>query len=160
MVRVHLRIDLDLVRQGVSLGAQFGLKSLELLGSFAELIERSVYEPESLRRTPDGFGFVLRNPPLRMGAFSALRLFVDGERVAPEGAFVHPGGRDAPIAFAAISAADPVEIPIGRRTYIAARRPSIRDGKHQLRLEFQSVAIPPPVWFEFEDTLRDAEAMP
>ncbi|HZY69876.1 MAG TPA: hypothetical protein VFF67_02715 [Thermoplasmata archaeon] len=157
MVRVHLRLDLGLVRQGVSLGVQYGLRSLEVLGSFAELIEHSVYEPASLRRTADGFGFTLRNPPLRMGAFSALRLLLDGVPVPPDSAFLQPGGRPDAIPFSALSAAHPVEIPIGRRTRITVRHPPVDDGRHHVRLEFQNVAIPPLVWFEFEDMVREEE---
>ncbi|MCI4349978.1 MAG: hypothetical protein L3K15_00455 [Thermoplasmata archaeon] len=154
----HLRVDFAILRQGLLVGWEFGLKSLEDLGAFAELLQHSVYESGSLTHVPGGLGFVFRNPPLRMGAFSAIRIFLDGERHPDASAWVHPGGVPRAIPLAEIGPDAPVVIPVGQRThFLLTDVGTIAAGRHKVRLELQSVAIPPLVWFEFEDDLPPAE---
>lgn len=153
----HLRADLSLLRQGVSLAWEFGVRSLEGLTRIAELIEHSVYEPRSLVRTPDGVAFTLLNPPLRMGAFSGLTVRWDGGTVPPAAvALALPGVRD-PLPATRVGPTQPFTFPVGQRTTILLALGSPAAGRHRVRLELESVAIPPRVWFEFEDELR-AEA--
>ena len=150
----HLRLDLSLARQGLSVGWEFGLRSLEDLGAFGELLQHSVYEAGSLRRLPGGIGFVFRNPPLRMGAFSAIRIFLDRERHPDACAWVHPAGVPRALAFPEVSVDAPLVVPVGQRThFFLSGTESLREGTHEIRLELQSVAIPPVVWFSFDDTL-------
>ncbi|MCI4319638.1 MAG: hypothetical protein L3J87_01190 [Thermoplasmata archaeon] len=157
----HLRIDLSLVRQGLSVGWEFGLRSLEDLGSFGEMLQHSVYEAGSFRRVPGGVGFVFRNPPLRMGAFSAVRLFLDGQRHPDACAWVHPAGVARAIGFPEVGVETPLVIPVGQRThFFLSGTEALRDGAHEIRLELQSVAIPPVVWFSFDDELAPSSERP
>jgi hypothetical protein len=145
---------LSLLRQGLSVGSQFGAHSLEALLSVAETIEESVYERGSLTWTSNGFTFRLNNPPLRTGAFSSLGLTIDGARVST--GRVRVGGHpDLPWREVTdISRERPLELRPGDRIEVAVDRPT-REGVRELtvRLEFQSIAIPPLVWLEFTDTL-------
>jgi hypothetical protein len=153
----RLRGDLALAREGVEVAVGFGARSLEGLVDVAELLEHSVYEPQSLRRTPEGFGFVLLNPPLRMGAFSSVRLLWDGTPVASgHGAILLPDAPPRPLE--SIVRGDPVTLPVGRRTRFTVRAEDVANGRHHVRLELQSIAVPPLVWFEFSDELRDVAA--
>ncbi len=150
----RLRGDLALLRQGARIAVGFGFRSLGGLVDVAELLEQSVYEPRSLARTPEGFGFTLLNPPLRMGAFSSVRLRWNGTVVDPAHATLAlPEG--PPRSLASIGPMVPVTLPVGRRTLFAVEAREVARGRHQVRLELQSVAVPPRVWFEFADELRE-----
>jgi hypothetical protein len=149
--------DLSLVRQGVQVAVGFGLHSIEGLIDVAELLEHSVYEPQTLRRTPTGFVFTLMNPPLRMGAFSSVRLFWNGQLVDPGQASIalpHSPVR----ALGSIGPREPVTLPVGRRFHFIVQADPVPRGRQRLRLELQSVAIPPLVWFEFDDELRESRS--
>jgi hypothetical protein len=151
----RLRGDLALLTQGVEVAVGFGVRSLEGLADVAELLEHSVYEPRSLRRTSLGFAFTLLNPPLRMGAFSSIRLLwndavVDPDRVA----LSLPGGVRRTLA--SIGRDAPVTLPVGQRAHLEVTANSVQTGRPHLRLELQSVAVPPLVWFEFSDDLNES----
>jgi hypothetical protein len=149
----RLRGDLALLTQGIEVAVTLGVRSLEGLAGVAELIEHSVYEHRSLARTPDGLTFVLRNPPLRMGAFSSIRVLVDGIAIPPEATAFEMGGL-ARVLMNTVDRDRPVTLPVGERTRVHLQcAPPVGDRVH-LRLELQSVAIPPRVWFEFSDTVR------
>ena len=150
------RGDLSLLRQGVGVAVAFGFRSLEGLVSVAELLEKAVYEPRSLRRTSTGIAFTILNPPLRMGAFRSARLLWDGADLPPRTALLRTGASPDPVFFDSIDTAHPIEIPVGARTVVELRVPSVAAGRHRVRLELRSVAIPPLVWFEFSDELRPA----
>jgi len=148
-----LRCDLSLLRQGVSVAVGFGFRSLEGLVDVAQLVEQSVYEPRSLTRTPSGFGFTLLNPPLRMGAFSSVRLLWNGVAVDPQrAALCLPGS--VPVRLSSVGLTDPVTLPVGRRTRFTVEAEEVARGRHQLRLELQSIAVPPRIWLEFSDEMR------
>jgi hypothetical protein len=148
--------DLSLLRQGVEVAVGFGIRSLEGLAEVANLLEQSVYEPGSLARTPDGFAFTLLNPPLRMGAFSSVRILWNGHDVDPGIAAIRlPGLPDRPLS--GISVVAPVTIPVGSRTGFSVASREVARGRHHLRLELQSVAVPPRVWFEFSDEMTERE---
>ena len=156
----QIRLDLSLVRQGVTIGYQFGVRSIEELGRIAELVERSVYERHSLTRTPEGLRFTLLNPPLRMGAFSSLGLLLDGVPLPPERSWVRTGREDRR-SFSSVDRDHPVTLPIGSRTTIEAEvSPSANKGAIRVRLDLRSVAIPPRVWFEFTDEPHEAAGVP
>ncbi len=57
-----------------------------------------------------------------------------------------------------LSKEQPLDLGPGARIEFAVARP-LPEGTKDLgiRLEFQSIAIPPLVWFEFTDTVRDGE---
>lgn len=149
---------LSLLRQGLSIERVFGRHSLEALVSVAETIEESVYERGSLARTPNGFSFRLSNPPLRIGAFSSLRLIVDDAPVTAERVRLR-GGRGLPWRSTAdISKEHPLALAPGDRIEFAVED-TLPEGAPELRirLELQSTAIPPLVWFEFRDDLGDED---
>jgi hypothetical protein len=152
----RLRGDLALLTQGVEVAVGFGVRSLEGLVDVAELLEHSVYEPKSLRRTSRGFAFTLLNPPLRMGAFSSIRVLWNDVAVDPNCvALSLPGGvrRD----LRSVGRDTPVTLPVGQRAHLEVTADRVDRGRHRLRLELQSVAVPPLVWFEFSDDLIESE---
>jgi hypothetical protein len=151
----HLGTALSLVRQGLTVGREFGVHSLEALLWVAETVEESVYAPRSLVRTHEGLAFVLSNPPLRMGAFSSLRLLLDGVEVPP-GEVRFRSGADRPWRTAAeVSRLTPLELRPGEPTEVTiGRAPAEGPRAVTIRLELQSVAIPPLVWFEFTEVPR------
>jgi hypothetical protein len=151
----HLRVDLVVIAQGIRLAMEFGWRPLEEMALVAELLEHSVYRHGSLRSEGDRWSFELLNPPLRMGAFSRLELFLDGARVPPEAVEVAV----PPAAARRLDTIDPehpFELPVGRRSGFTVRTPPPARGTHRVRLELVSVAIPPTVLFEFTDHLQEA----
>ena len=147
----HLRLELSLLRQGVSVGWEFGAQSLEELASVGEFLEHCVYEPSSLHRVPEGVAFTLRNPPLRMGAFSSVRVLWDHEAVPPGLVLLLREGEAVGRRLDEIDAHHPVAFSFGRRTSFRLGIGSPSRGDHHVRLELQSVAVPPLVWFEFTE---------
>jgi hypothetical protein len=146
---------MSLLRQSLSIGYDFGAHPLEALLWVAETVERSVYEPGSLVRTPQGYAFTLANPPLRSGAFSGARLSIDRQAVEPQAFFVRERGRTWRSA-GALSRSAPLRLAPGERTEFRVDIPPTAEPKPMaIRLEFDSVAIPPLVWFEFEDLPRE-----
>ncbi len=155
MPRHQVEALVHLLRQGLAIEGQFGTHPLEAMLWVARTVEESVYQPESLVRTATGVAFTLANPPLRAGAFSSVRVGVDGQPPRSEGVRVRSPGsagwRDA----SGLSRTDPLELRPGEPiefevTTSAGRHPRQRT----VRLEFQSVAIPPLVWLEFTDSPR------
>ncbi len=148
---------LSLLRQSISIGADFGAHPLEALLWVAETVERSVYEPGSLRATDGGISFALSNPPLRSGAFSSVRVLLDGQLLDARNVSVREEGRPWKSSDS-FSRADPLRLAPGVRTefHLRAPPPTV-DRPLAVRLELKSVAIPPLVWFEFQDTLRRPE---
>jgi hypothetical protein len=151
-----LRGDVGLLRQGISLVREFGLRSTERLASVADFLERSVYAPRSLRAVPGGVGFTLLNPPLRVGAFSSLRVAWDGAFHPPDQAFVRGEGHAIDRPLADIDLARPVELRPGERVDFRLIGISTTSGLHRVRLELQNIAVPPLVWFEFADTVNES----
>jgi hypothetical protein len=147
-------LDLSLLRQGIRIGWEFGIQSIAELARVGELVERSVYEPSSLATAPGGIRFTLLNPPLRMGAFSSIRLYWDRRPVASEDLAFVPEGSLSPVLGTAVTKETPFVLPVGQRTEVRATVGDVAAGRHEVRLELQSVAIPPVVWFEFADQVR------
>jgi hypothetical protein len=96
-----------------------------------------------------------------MGAFSAVRVHFDGQRVPDDAAWLHPAGASVETSLATVDREHPVALEIGRRTTVRLRLAELPGaGHHLVRVEAQSVAIPPLVWFQFTDDLHDATAPP
>jgi hypothetical protein len=149
--------SIDLLRQGIAIMRDYGLRSADRLGRVAEFLERSVYEPGSLRATSDGVALILRNPPLRVGAFSSLRALWDGTPVAPHRAFVRRNGEVIDRPLSDVSAERPVNLAAGRKIFFRFVLDAPAVGEHRVRIELQNLAIPPLVWFEFVDSVRPRE---
>jgi hypothetical protein len=143
---------LSLVRQGLTIGVQFGTQSIEALLWVAQTIEEGIYVDGSLHRTPDGIAFALDNPILRVGAFHELRVLVDGAPIAAEAVHFRSGeGADWRPADT-IGPDTPWELRPGDRTEFDVRG-SFGAGTDPLtvRLELRTRTIPPLVWFEFRE---------
>jgi hypothetical protein len=148
---------LSLAHQTISLEVEFGAHALEALLWVAETVEESVYEPGSLAWTREGLRFALANPPLRAGAFLAIRAELNGAAVPAEQLELRHGEGSAWTPAATICRTAPFELVPGRRTEVQIRCP-VRPGAEpvRVRLEFENVAIPPLVWLEFQNTPREA----
>lgn len=151
----HLRLDLAVLRQGLHLALDFGLQPVEELARIAELLEHSVYESGSLGSNGREVTFTLLNPPLRTGAFDAARIFWDGASTPVVGAWA-AGPEEGPRPLETVRRDSPLVVPVGRRTRFGfPQRGLAASGTRKVRLELHSVAIPPLVWFEFSDRLRE-----
>ncbi|MGI0071379.1 MAG: hypothetical protein ACRECT_04840 [Thermoplasmata archaeon] len=156
MASRHVGGVLALLRQGLTLGIEYGTHSLEALIGVAETVEEGVYEPRSLRRTPHGLAFALDNPLLRVGAFTQLAIRVDGAEVRGGQVRLRPGagapwrtadsvGPDRPWALAP---GDRTEVEVDGAFGEGARPVTVR-------MELRTPAIPPLVWFEFTESPRE-----
>jgi len=140
----------------IRLETEFGAHSLEALIWVAETVDASVYAPGSLVRTASGFRFSLANPPLRIGAFSGLRLGVDGTWVPPDSVRVRLGPQGSWRDSVRLSPSNPLELQAGSWTEFEADCPlPAGPGPVTIRLELSNVAIPPLVWMEIHDTMRE-----
>lgn len=146
---------LSLVRQGLSVGREFGVHSLEALLWVAETVEESVYVPRSLVRNDRGLAFTLANPPLRAGAFSSLRLWVDRVEVSSGAVRVGKGSPRVWRIASEINESAPLELRPGEPTEVSLDRVSTgAEREVTVRLELQNIAIAPLVWFEFTEAPR------
>ena len=150
---------LSLLRQGLSVEFEFGTHSLEAMLWVAETVERAVYREGSLRATAGGLAFTLGNPPLRMGSFSRLRAEVDGVPVRDDDLRVRVEPDLAWRSAASVSVERPLTWVPGARGDFEVTRPGAAEGREtRVRLELESMAIPPTVWLEFRDRVAPAEA--
>jgi hypothetical protein len=152
---------LSLLRQGLTLGVQFGTHSVEALLWVAQTVEEGVYVPHSLTRTVEGIAFTLDNPLLRVGAFTSLRLRIDGTDVAGEFVRLRRGPGTPWRTAASIGADSSYALAPGDRTEFDVVG-AFGHGTEALtvRLELRSPAIPPLVWFEFTETPSEAPSAP
>lgn len=152
-----LWFDFGLLRQGLSIEHEFGAASLAELARVARFLERAFYEQGSFARSKVGFTFVLRNPPLRMGAFSEARLSIDGHRVDGDRVHVRFDGAQEVVRFDEISPSRPLVLPVGRRSRFSIEGVPVTAGEHTLRLELQSLAVPPLVWIEITEPISEGK---
>jgi hypothetical protein len=157
---LRVRVDLALLREGLAIGREFGVHSLEEMARLALYLSGAVYDAGSLRRTAEGVEFALYCPPLRVGAFQRVGLVWDGRPIAPPDGTARPADAATPVRFDAIDRARPLVLPVGRRVEFTARMAPPPDGPHTIRLELQSVAIPPLVWFQVTDRLGPLRKVP
>jgi hypothetical protein len=154
-VRGHrLAVNLGLIREGLQIARRYGFRSLEEMARIALFLESAVYEVGSLQSIPGGVRFALRNPPLRMGAFSGLALRWDDSAVAPADCTVRTGADRPPVRFSEVGRATPIVLPIGERVEFTALVGKPSRGTHTILLELHSLAIPPRVWFRLTDQVR------
>jgi hypothetical protein len=141
----------------VRLESEFGARSIESLLWIATTVEASVYVPRSLTRTPTGLAWAIANPPLRVGAFSEVRILIDGAPVPKDRVRLRTGPARPWRSSSELSEDRPLELQGGVGVEFEADG-SVIDarGPRVVRMEFQSVAIPPLVWLEIRDRLREA----
>ena len=153
MIRRGVLEILSSIRQGVSVGLDFGSHSLAALIDVAETLESSIYEPGSLTLSGTRLSFGLLNPPLRVGAFSRVVLRCAGEEIPPGRGWWRPRGTSSWLPTDGISTEHPLLLRPGDRTQFAIDldRPP-EPGRVTVRLELTSVAIPPTVWMEIAET--------
>jgi len=145
----------SLLGQGLLIGRTFGTRSVAGLLRAAELLQQNLVEPGSGTVGPEGLEFLLRNPPLRPGAFYALRASLDTVPVPPELSFIGPAAGGPGRSFAEISREDPVGLESGVRQRVRLRPGTpMGPGAHTVRLELINVAIPLTSWLEFTARFR------
>lgn len=141
-----------MLRQGISVGASFGLASLEELARVGLELEEGVYRTGSLVRVPAGVRFRLTNPPLRIGAFHTLRVYWDGVQLDPDLAHVATERCPELRPISAVDGGDPLVLGVGESSTFSLTLPAASTaGRHRIRVEWVSVAVPPVVWLEFVD---------
>jgi hypothetical protein len=138
-----------LLRQGLALEGEFGIRPLEAMVAVARTIEESVVDLAGFERTDSGLRFALHNPPLRGGAFSAVRVGVDGAPPSSDGLRIATGVVPVGIDARTISRDRPLHLRPGEAIRFEVDRPGPSRGPRTVRLELVSVAIPPLVWLEF-----------
>jgi hypothetical protein len=143
---------LSLLRQGVSLGLNYGTRSVGALLAVAETVEEGVYEPGSLRRIPGGLALALDNPPLRVGAFGGVRVLVEGAPVAPDRLRLRHGEGTPWRVGVEVTPESPFPWGPGERTEFEVTAVDVPAGTRIcVRIELRSRAIPPLVWCEIRE---------
>jgi hypothetical protein len=161
-VRVHqVGGVFSLLRQGLTLGVQFGTHSVEALLWVAQTLEEAVYQPGSLTHSAEGISFVLDNPLLRVGAFTSVRILVDGVEVPAERVHLRPGPGTPWRTAAAVGPDSPFALAPGDGSEfaVAGNFPTGPDGM-TVRIELHEPAIPPRVWFQFWEIPSEATHPP
>ncbi len=157
----HVGDVLSLVRQGLTVGVQFGTHSVEALLWVAETVEEGVYESHSLRRTPQGITFALDNPLLRVGAFTSIRMFVNRAVVPGDRVRLRPGPGSLWRTAASVARGASLSLIPGARTEMEVDGEfGAGDDVLTVRIELHTPAIPPLVWFEFDDIPTEVELEP
>jgi hypothetical protein len=152
---------ISLLRQGLTLGVQFGTQSVEALLWVAQTIEEGVYVAHSLTRSSTGITFALDNPPLRVGAFTALTVLVEGAPVPGDRVRLRRGEGSPWRTAASIGPSVPFDLAPGDPTEFDLVGTFGRPGaKLTVRLELHNPAVPPRVWLEFTETPSAAVATP
>ncbi len=161
MPRHRVEALIRLLRQGLAVEGQFGVHPIEAMAWVALTVEESVYQPASFVRTPTGIAFTLANPPLRTGAFSAVRVGLGRRPPSAQGVRVRSPPNAPWREATTLTSADPIHLRPGDPVeFEVDGPPEGGGGPWTVRLEFQSVAIPPLVWLEFTDTPRSSPEKP
>lgn len=96
---------------------------------------RQLYTRNSLRNTPDGFVFSLKNR-LSDARFTGLeRARIDGHEYPARAFVLEPDGSD-PVALSAVSVENPLAFPLRRSVRVGVRAPRLEPGKHTLEITF------------------------
>ncbi|MGI0129206.1 MAG: hypothetical protein ACREDE_01655 [Thermoplasmata archaeon] len=157
----HVGDVLSVLRQGLTLGVQFGAHSVEALLWIAETVEEGVYEPGSLHGIPGGISFALDNPLLRVGAFTHLAVLVDGAPVAGALVRFRRGAGAVWRTANSLGAGSTWDLAPGDRTEFEVQGAFGANGAPlTVRLELHTPAIPPLVWFEFTEHPSALESGP
>jgi hypothetical protein len=153
----HVGGVLSVLRQGLTLGVQFGTHSVEALLWVAQSVEEGVYEAHSLARTSEGITFALENPLLRVGAFTSLRVLVDGAEIPGERVRLRAGAGSPWRTAASLGPDASYHLAPGDRTEFDLLGTLGRGSDPiTVRLELRCPAIPPVVWFEFTENPSEA----
>jgi hypothetical protein len=147
--------DLSVLRQGLTVGVEFGFGSLEELARIGWELERGIYPIGTLESAPEGVRFRLWNPPLRIGAFSSIHARWDGAPVDPMRSWVSTDRAPTPRTLDSVTRGAPLELGVGEGSVFVLGPPAgPSPGRHRVRIEWLSSAVPPTVWIEFEDEVR------
>ena len=145
----------------MTLGVQFGTHSVEALLWVAETVEEGVYAAGSLRRTTEGLAFVLDNPPLRVGRFTSVVLRVNGDAVPAGRVRLRVGEGSSWRTAASIDAVAPLDLGPGDRLEFGLLGVFGQGAASiTVRLELRTPAIPPLVWFEFDERPLEVSLRP
>jgi hypothetical protein len=149
---------LSLLRQGLTLGVDYGTHSLGALLAVAETVEQAVYEPGSLRRIAGGLAFSLENPPLRVGSFYGVAVRIGDAPVPPGNLRLRKRPATVWRTGAEVTRSTPYDWGPGEATDFELTAPVPAGGERVcVRLELRPLAIPPLVWCEIRE-VPSAEA--
>jgi hypothetical protein len=144
---------LRILRAGLAIGIEFGTHSVESLLGVAEAVQESVMVPHSFLRTREGVSFAFANPPLRCGAFGAVRVRIQQEEVGPDRVRLRHGPGEEWRTAASVTPTAPFCWNPGQGAeFRIAWLDRPRPGRMTVRLELENIAIPPLVWVEFVAT--------
>ena len=100
---------------------------------------RRLYVKGSLRNTPEGFQFQIKNSLGAGYAQELLPLTIDGQELPREDCYFSLG--DEPISFTAISEAKPFTLAMNKVTTIMARGRRLEEGQHRIGMGFEVVGL-------------------
>jgi len=100
---------------------------------------RRLYVKGSLRNTPEGFQFQIKNSLGAGYAQELLPLTLDGQELPKEDCYISLG--DEPTPFSAVSEATPFTLAINKVTTIVARGHRLEEGQHRIGMGFEVVGL-------------------
>ena len=121
--------------------------------SVPAFILRRLYVKGSLRNTPEGFQFELKNTLGSGYARRLLPLAVDDQQVPLEDCSFYPAARAAP--FCPVSEATPMTLAVNRATRITVRGVTLAPGPHKIAMGFEVPGLG-ALRFDFTDAPADA----
>jgi hydroxymethylglutaryl-CoA reductase (NADPH) len=113
---------------------------------------RRLYVKGSLRNTPEGFQFELRNSLGAGYAQELLPLTIDGEELPKEDCYFSLGGE--PVPFSAVNEATPFTLAMNKVTTIMACGRRLEAGQHRIGMGFEVVGLG-RMAFEVTDHVED-----
>lgn len=114
---------------------------------------KRLYVKGSLRNTPEGFEFKLKNSLGSGYAYGLLPLTVDGTEISIEQACFSVDGRS--LAFNQVSKATPATLAMNREATISVRGHTLTPGPHRIGMGFLVTGLG-ELRFDLTDTVAEA----
>ncbi|MFN2224676.1 MAG: alpha-galactosidase [Anaerolineae bacterium] len=128
------------------------------MGAIPGFLLKRLYVRDSLRNTPQGCAFALRNVVDSGTVTRFYGIEVDGETFQPEEVHIlRPGGEAVPAGTVAPDR--PLSLPAGVELTLLLPGVTLPPGKHRLRLHFQTQEVG-DLAFQVDDTVQEAEVNP
>ena len=113
---------------------------------------RRLYVKGSLKNTPEGFQFQLRNQLGSGYARKLMPLTVDGIAVPPDSSSFTVDGRE--VAFSAVAEDNPFTLAMNKTTTIVVRRAPLEKAPHKIEMSFEVPGLG-TMRFDFTDIPTD-----